>query len=237
MIGKTTAFSRYSRQIFIEEIGVAGQRKIMQSKILVVGAGGLGSPVIQYLAAAGVGTLGIVDFDVLEVHNLNRQIIHRTADIGRPKVDSAARFAAELNPLIQIETHAIKLDAGNAKDLINRYDVVVDGSDNFTTRYLVNDVCVALQKPLVYGSIFGFEGQVAVFNHAGSKHLRDLFPEPPTADDIPDCDSNGVLGALPGIVGSMMAMQALKIVTGLPIQSNQLNIIDTLQWNFTEIKF
>ncbi|MCL7987463.1 HesA/MoeB/ThiF family protein [Sphingobacterium sp. lm-10] len=237
MTEKSTPFSRYSRQIFIEEIGVAGQRRIMQSKILVVGAGGLGSPVIQYLAAAGVGTLGMVDFDVLEEHNLNRQIIHRTADIGSAKVDSAARFVRELNPLINIETHSVKLDDSNAKNLILDYDVVVDGSDNFTTRYLVNDVCVALNKPIIYGSIFGFEGQVAVFNYNGGKQLRDLFPEPPTAEDIPDCDSNGVLGALPGIIGSMMAMLALKVIIGLPVDTNQLTIVDTMQWNFTKINF
>lgn len=234
---KSTAFSRYSRQIFIEEIGVAGQRKIMQSKILVIGAGGLGSPVIQYLAAAGVGTLGIVDFDLLEEHNLNRQIIHRTSDIGNRKIDSAARFVQALNPLIKVETYPVKLTAENATHLIQDYDLIIDGSDNFTTRYLVNDVCVAGQKPLVYGSIFGFEGQLAVFNHLGSKNLRDLFPEPPTANDVPDCDSNGVLGALPGIIGSMMAMQALKIVTGLPVDSNQLTIVDTMHWNFTKINF
>lgn len=234
---KSTAFSRYSRQIFIEEIGVSGQRKIMQNKILVIGAGGLGSPVIQYLAAAGIGTVGIVDFDLLEEHNLNRQIIHRMADVGFQKVASAARFVQALNPLIRVETHDFKLDSDNATRLIAEYDVIVDGSDNFTTRYLVNDVCVALQKPLVYGSIFGFEGQLAVFNHAGSKNLRDLFPEPPKADDIPDCDSNGVLGALPGMIGSMMAMQALKIVLELPVDSNQLTIVDTIRWNFSKINF
>ncbi|MFD2742269.1 MULTISPECIES: HesA/MoeB/ThiF family protein [Sphingobacterium] len=237
MSENAAAFSRYSRQIFIEEIGVAGQRKIMESKILVIGAGGLGSPAIQYLAAAGVGIVGIVDFDRLEEHNLNRQILHRTADVGNLKVDSAARFVQALNPLVKVQKHEVELAASNATDLLSGYDVIVDGSDNFRTRYLVNDVCVAVQKPLVYGSIFGFEGQLAVFNYAGSKNLRDLFPEPPSANDIPDCDSNGVLGALPGIIGSMMAMQALKIVLDLPVDSNQLTMVDTMRWNFTKINF
>lgn len=230
-------FMRYSRQIFMDKVGVSGQKKIMNARVLVVGAGGLGSPVIQYLAAAGVGTLGIADFDEVELHNLNRQIIHTESSVGKLKTESAAEFVNAINSSVQIITIDEKLDPENIASLIQEYDIVVDGSDNFTTRYLINDACVALHKTLVYGSIFEFEGQVAVFNYNGSRQLRDLFPEVPNPEDIPDCDSNGVLGPLPGIVGTMMAMQVLKIITGLPVEVNQLTIIDTLNWNFMQIGF
>lgn len=230
-------FKRYSRQIFIEEIGVEGQRKIGKAKVLVVGAGGLGSPVIQYLAAAGVGALAVVDFDEVEVHNLNRQVIHRESTIGKSKTESAAGFIRDFNSDITFVPICQKIDVENAEALIRDYDIVVDGSDNFTTRYMVNDACVALGKPLVYGSIFAFEGQVAVFNFQGSKNLRDLFPEAPNPEDVPNCDRNGVLGPLPGIVGTMMAMQVLKMITDLPIVTNQLTIIDTWNWNFMTIAF
>lgn len=234
---KDTIFQRYSRQIFIEEIGVTGQRKIANAKVLVVGAGGLGSPVIQYLAAAGIGRLAVVDFDQLELHNLNRQVIHQENAVGTHKVNSAANYVSKLNSQISFVPICEKIDKNNAERLICNYDIVVDGSDNFTTRYLVNDTCVALGKPLVYGSIFSFQGQVAVFNYKGSKHLRDLFTEPPASNELPNCDSQGVLGPLPGIVGTMMAMLVLKIVCGLSVESDQLTIIDTLNWNFDNIKF
>ena len=230
-------FQRYSRQIFIEEIGVSGQRKIMQAKVLVVGAGGIGSPVIQYLAASGVGTLGIVDFDRVELHNLNRQVIHHEAQVGRPKVASAAEFVGKLNSAINVQAIDQQLNPENAKSLLKDYDIVLDGSDNFTTRYIVNDTCVELQKPLVYGSIFGFEGQVAVFNYQGSKNLRDLFPEPPAPEDVPNCDRYGVLGPLPGMVGSMMAMEALKIITDLPVAINRLTLMDTFHGRFNQLDF
>jgi len=230
-------FTRYSRQIFIEEIGVPGQRSIQQAKVLMVGAGGLGSPVIQYLAAAGVGTLGVADFDSVELHNLNRQVIHSEKSIGTSKVDSASAFVKELNSLVCFKAHKSKIDAFNAREIISGYDIVVDGCDNFTGRYIINDACVELNKPLVYGSISAFEGQLAVFNLNGSKNLRDLFPDIPDASEIRNCDRNGVLGPLPGIVGSMMALQVLKIITGLPVESNQLTLIDTLQWNFIKIRF
>ncbi|NGM67121.1 HesA/MoeB/ThiF family protein [Sphingobacterium sp. SGR-19] len=230
-------FKRYSRQIFIEEIGVDGQRKIGKTKVLVVGAGGLGSPVIQYLAAAGIGMLAVVDFDDVEIHNLNRQVIHKESTVGKSKTESAADFVREFNSQITFVPIHRKIDAENAGDLIRNYDIVVDGSDNFTTRYIVNDACAALNKPLVYGSIFAFEGQVAVFNFQGSKNLRDLFPEAPNPEDIPNCDRHGVLGPLPGVVGTMMAMQVLKIITGLPVETNQLTIVDTLNWNFMTITF
>lgn len=234
---KDSVFERYSRQIFIEEIGVSGQRKIMNAQILIAGAGGIGSPVIQYLAAAGVGTIAVADFDQVELHNLNRQIIHTEKMVHQSKTESAKEFVQGLNSQVTFIPLPVKIDLSNVDTLISDYELIIDGSDNFTTRYLLNDACVRAGKPLVYGSILGFEGQCAVFNYQGSKQLRDLFPEPPNPVDIPDCDRNGVLGPLPGIIGSMMALQALKIVTGLPVAVNQLTIIDTLHWNFMKIQF
>ncbi|MDQ1160339.1 molybdopterin/thiamine biosynthesis adenylyltransferase [Chryseobacterium sp. SORGH_AS 447] len=237
MTKKGNQFERYSRQIFIEEIGLEGQRKIMNAKVLVIGAGGLGSPVIQYLSAAGVGTIGVVDFDEVELHNLNRQVIHNEHSVGISKVESAGEFVKNLNHQVSFIKHHVKIDTSNAEELISDYGIMVDGSDNFTTRYLVNDTCVKLEKPLVYGSILGFSGQVAVFNIHGSKNLRDIFPEPPSDENLPDCDSLGVLGALPGIVGSMMANVALNIITDLPVPVNKLTLIDTFNWNFQTIDF
>lgn len=234
---KEDIFARYSRQIFIEEIGLEGQRKIMNSKVLVIGAGGLGSPVIQYLAAAGVGTLGVADFDEVEPHNLNRQIIHNEKTVGISKVKSAGIFIRNLNHQLKFIGIEQKMDETNAEELISGFDIIIDGSDNFKTRYLINDVCVKLKKPLVYGSILGFSGQVAIFNYNGSKNLKDIFPEPPFDEHLPDCDSLGVLGALPGIVGSMMANLTLKIITDLPLQLNQLTLIDTLNWRFQTVDF
>ncbi|MBV8325886.1 HesA/MoeB/ThiF family protein [Chryseobacterium sp.] len=229
-------FKRYSRQIFINEIGLEGQKKIIAAKVLVIGAGGLGSPVIQYLAAAGVGTLAVMDFDHVELHNLNRQIIHTETGIGKLKIESAEQFVEQLNHQIHFIGIGQKIDGSNAVEIISQYDIVVDGSDNFTTRYLMNDTCVKLGKALVYGSILGFSGQVAVFNHDGSKNLRDLFPEPPV-EEMPDCDSLGVLGALPGIIGSMMALQALKLIVGLSVNVNQLTLMDALEWRFQTLDF
>jgi len=229
--------ARYSRQIFIDEVGLEGQRKIMASKVLVVGAGGLGSPVIQYLAAAGVGTLGVADFDKVELHNLNRQVIHQEQSVGKSKVSSAAEFVKKLNHHVHCIEIEEKIEPSNAEQILSGYDMVIDCSDNFSTRYLINDSCVIIKKPLIYGSILGFSGQVAVFNHRGSKNLRDLFPEPPFDEDIPDCDSLGVLGTLPGIVGSMMANLALHIITDLPVPTNQMTLIDTFNWRFQSVDF
>ncbi|GAE66644.1 HesA/MoeB/ThiF family protein [Chryseobacterium indologenes] len=230
-------FKRYSRQIFIEEIGLEGQRKILASKVLVVGAGGLGSSVIQYLAAAGVGTLAVADFDHVELHNLNRQVIHDENRVGSKKVESAGHFVRNLNHQIKFVAIDQKINEKNVREIVSQYDLVVDGSDNFSTRYLLNDTCVQLGKTLVYGSILGFTGQVAVFNCQGSKNLRDIFPESPLDEDIPDCDSLGVLGALPGIIGSMMALQALKIITDLTVNINQITLVDTMNWRFQTLDF
>ncbi|PWW26346.1 adenylyltransferase/sulfurtransferase [Chryseobacterium sp. AG844] len=234
---KEDYFSRYSRQIFIDEIGLEGQKKIRSSKVLVIGAGGLGSPAIQYLAAAGVGTLGVADFDEVELHNLNRQIVHTENRVGLSKVKSAEIFVKEINHQVTFIGIEGKINNDNAEEILAQYDIIIDGSDNFTTRYLVNDTCIKLNKTLVYGSILGFSGQVAVFNHNGSKNLRDIFPEPPFDEDVPDCDSLGVLGALPGMIGSMMALQVLKIITDLPVSLNQLTLVDTLNWRFQTVDF
>ena len=234
---KEDIFARYSRQIFIEEIGLDGQRKIMNSKVLVIGAGGLGSPVIQYLAAAGIGTLGVADFDEVELHNLNRQIIHNENSVGISKVKSAEQFVKNLNHQVNFIGIESKIDGSNAEEMISQFDLIIDGSDNFKTRYLINDTCVKLGKPLVFGSILGFSGQVAIFNFNGSKNLRDIFPEPPFDENLPDCDSLGVLGTLPGIVGSMMANLTLKIISDLPLHLNQLTLIDTLNWRFQTLDF
>ncbi|AIM36360.1 thiamine biosynthesis protein ThiF [Sphingobacterium sp. ML3W] len=231
------AFDRYSRQIFINEIGIEGQQKIMAAKVLVIGAGGLGSPVLQYLAAAGVGNLGIIDFDHVEIHNLNRQIIHNEKRVQQEKVYSASTFIQELNSSVNIDCLFIKINIENAESIIQDYDIVVDGSDNFNTRYIVNDACVRTNKVLVYGSIFAFEGQMAVFNYKGSKQLRDLYPEAPRPEDAPTCEQYGVLGPLPGIIGSMMAMQVLKIITELPVDSNKLTLVDAYHWRFNTISF
>lgn len=230
-------FLRYNRQTILPEIGDLGQAKLKKAKVLVLGAGGLGCPVLQYIATAGVGTIGIVDFDTIEIHNLHRQILYTEDQIGWAKATTAKSVIQKLNPLIEVVAFEEKLTLENASKIITYFDIVVDGSDNFTTRYLVNDTCLALKKPLVYGSILGFEGQLAVFNHNGSKNLRDLFPEPPNANDVPNCNLNGVLGTLPGIIGTMMAHETLKLILELPTLKNELILFSTLNWNFTKLNF
>lgn len=230
-------FDRYSRQIFIDEIGIEGQKKIMAAKVLVIGAGGLGSPVLQYLTAAGIGHIGIVDFDHVEIHNLNRQVIHTENRVLMEKVKSASTYIRALNSSINVIDIITKIIPDNVDSIFQDYDIIVDGSDNFDTRYIVNDACIRAEKALVYGSIFAFEGQMAVFNHKGSKQLRDLYPEPPHPDDVPTCEQYGVLGPLPGIIGSMMAMQVLKIVTDLPVDTNKLTLVNTYHWRFNTIDF
>jgi molybdopterin/thiamine biosynthesis adenylyltransferase len=230
-------YLRYNRQMMLPEIGDAGQEKLKKAKVLVIGAGGLGCPILQYIATAGIGTIGIVDFDKIEIHNLHRQILYTQNQVGKSKALTAKETLEEMNPLISIVAFEEKLTVENAKQLIGQFDIVVDGSDNFTTRYLVNDTCVALGKTLVYGSILGFEGQLAVFNHNGSKNLRDLFPEPPNPKDVPNCNLNGVLGTLPGIIGTMMAHETLKLIIDLPTLENEMVLFSTLNWSFTKLKF
>lgn len=230
-------FLRYNRQTILPEIGDEGQEKLKKAKVLVIGAGGLGCPILQYISTAGVGCIGIIDFDTIEIHNLHRQILYTENEIGQLKAVVAKEVLSELNPLIKIEAITEKLTLENASKIIEQYDIVVDGCDNFTTRYLVNDTCVTLQKPLVYGSILKFEGQIAVFNHNGSKNLRDLFPEMPDPKDVPNCNLNGVLGTLPGMIGTMMAHETLKLILELPTLKNELVLFNTLNWNFTKLNF
>ncbi|GEL10000.1 adenylyltransferase and sulfurtransferase [Flavobacterium glycines] len=230
-------FLRYNRQTILPEIGDEGQAKLKNAKVLVIGAGGLGCPILQYIATAGVGTIGIVDFDKIEIHNLHRQILYTEDQIGLSKAVTAKTTIEKLNPLIAVIAFEEKLTAENAARIISNFDIVVDGCDNFSTRYLVNDTCVTLGKTLVYGSILGFEGQIAVFNHQGSKNLRDLFPEPPNPKDVPNCSFNGVLGTLPGMIGTMMAHETLKLIIGLPSLKNELVLYKTLDWSFTKLNF
>ena len=230
-------FLRYNRQMMLPEIGEAGQEKLKNAKVLVIGAGGLGCPVLQYLVTAGVGTIGIIDFDKVELHNLHRQILYTEKHIGQAKVSTAKTVLEGLNPLVKFITFDEKLTAENAESSIKDFDVIVDGCDNFATRYLVNDTCVMLGKSLVYGSILRFEGQMSVFNHKGSKNLRHLFPEPPNPDDVPNCSRNGVMGTLPGIIGTMMAQETLKLIMGLSHLENELIIFNTMDWQFTKLQF
>lgn len=230
-------FMRYGRQMLVPEIGPEGQLKIKSSRVLVIGIGGLGCPVLQYLAAAGVGCLGAIDFDIIEMHNLHRQILYQEAQIGQPKVQAAQAALHQLNPHINYEFKAVKLTPETALDLIQGYDLVIDGTDNFATRYLVNDTCVQLEIPLIYGSILNFEGQFSVFCHAGSKNLRDIFPDPPQPDSVPGCAQNGVLATLPGIIGMLMAQEALKLLMGLPVLRNEMVLFNTLDWNWTKLRF
>ncbi|MDR7369278.1 HesA/MoeB/ThiF family protein [Flavobacterium aquidurense] len=230
-------FLRYNRQTILPEIGDEGQEKLKKARVLVIGAGGLGCPVLQYIATAGVGFIGIMDFDTVEIHNLHRQILYTENEIGKEKAIVAKEVVSKLNPLIEVAAINMKLTRENAATIIQQYDVIVDGSDNFATRYLVNDTCIQFQKPLIYGSILKFEGQVAVFNHNGGKNLRDLFPEMPDPKEVPNCNLNGVLGTLPGIIGTIMAHETLKLILELQTLKNELVIFNTLNWSFTKLNF
>ena len=228
---------RYSRHLILPEVGVDGQRRLKQSRVLCVGAGGLGSPAAMYLAAAGVGTLGLVDFDVVDLSNLQRQLLHGTSDVGRPKLDSAADRLREVNPHVRIEPHHTALTSANALDLLREYDVILDGTDNFPTRYLVNDACVLLRKPNAFGSIFRFEGQASVFGVEGGPCYRCLYPEPPPPGLVPSCAEAGVLGVLPGIIGSIQALETIKVILGLgePLIGRIL-AVDTTEMTFRTFK-
>ncbi|MDA8066394.1 MAG: molybdopterin-synthase adenylyltransferase MoeB [Thermaerobacter sp.] len=224
---------RYSRHILLPEVGGAGQRRLLAARVLLLGAGGLGSPTAYYLAAAGVGTLGICDPDVVDLSNLQRQILHAEADLGRPKVDSAAEKLRALNPDVRVVCHRTGIDRGNALDLLADYDLVVDGTDNFATRYLVADACHLAGKPLVHGSIFRFEGQVTVFLPGEGPCYRCLYPEPPPAGLVPSCQEAGVLGVLPGIIGTVQAAEAIKLLLGIgrPLVGRLLTY-DALEMDF-----
>lgn len=227
---------RYSRHLVLPEIGLAGQRALGRARVLLVGAGGLGSPAALYLAAAGVGTLGLVEFDRVDLSNLQRQILHGTGAVGRPKLESAASRLADLNPHVALEAIDARLSAANAREIIRRFDLVVDGSDNFPTRYLVNDACVLEGKPLVYGSIFRWEGQVSVFHPPAGPCYRCLFADPPPPGLVPNCAEGGVVGVLPGIVGSLQALEAIKWIVGAgtPLTGRLLRF-DALRLEFREL--
>jgi adenylyltransferase/sulfurtransferase len=227
---------RYARHLTLPEIGVAGQQRLAESRVLLIGAGGLGSPAALYLAAAGVGTLGIVDDDVVDISNLQRQVLHGTAALGTPKTASARQRLADLNPEVRVVEHRVRLRADNAREIIAGYDLVLDGSDNFPTRYLVNDACVLEGKPFVYGSIYRFEGQLSLFGATGGPCYRCLFAEPPLPELVPSCVDAGVLGVLPGIVGTLQALEAIKWLTGIGEAAvGRLLLIDALALQFREI--
>jgi adenylyltransferase/sulfurtransferase len=228
---------RYSRHLIIPDVGKTGQRRLKNAKVLCVGAGGLGSPALMYLAAAGVGTLGIIDFDVVDESNLQRQIIHGTSDVGKPKAVSAKETIAEINPLVQVNLHEERLDSDNAMQIFAGYDLIVDGTDNFATRYLVNDACVLLGKPYVWGSIFRFDGQASVFWAEHGPCYRCLYPEPPPPGMVPSCAEGGVLGVLCGTIGSLQVNEAIKLITGIgePL-AGRLMIYDALEMTYRSVK-
>ncbi|MEQ4565910.1 molybdopterin-synthase adenylyltransferase MoeB [Paenarthrobacter sp. CAP02] len=228
---------RYSRHLIIPEIGAVGQRRLKNARVLVIGAGGLGSPALLYLAAAGVGTLGIVDDDSVDLSNLQRQVIHGVKDVGTPKIESARDAIAELNPLVNVVLHNLRLDSSNALDLFADYDLILDGADNFATRYLVNDAAAILGKPYVWGSIFRFDGQVSVFWAEHGPTYRDLYPEAPPAGSVPSCGEGGVFGMLCAAVGSLMVTEAVKLITGVGRSLlGRVALFDALGGSWREIK-
>lgn len=229
---------RYSRHLILPEVGLAGQKRIKATSVLCIGAGGLGSPIAMYLAAAGVGRLGLVDFDTVDFSNLQRQIIHGTEDVGRHKGESARDTLKSINPGVDVTLHSVRLSSENALDIIRQYDIVVDGTDNFPTRYLTNDACVLLKKPNIYGSIFRFEGQASVFApHLGGPCYRCLYPEPPPPGMVPSCAEGGVLGVLPGIIGCIQATEILKLALGKGTSLvGRLVLFDALELKFKELK-
>ena len=230
-------YERYSRHLILPEVGREGQKRLKAAAVLCIGTGGLGSPLLLYLAAAGIGRIGIVDFDVVDNSNLQRQVIHGTSWVGKPKIESAKNRIHEINPDCQVDLYETRLTSENALDILKPYDVVVDGTDNFPTRYLVNDACVLLDKPNVYGSIFRFEGQTTVFNYEGGPNYRDLYPEPPPPGMVPSCAEGGVLGVLCGIIGTIQATETVKIIIGQGnTLSGRLMLYNALDMSFRELK-
>jgi molybdopterin/thiamine biosynthesis adenylyltransferase/rhodanese-related sulfurtransferase len=228
---------RYSRHLIIPDVAMAGQKRLKNAKVLCVGAGGLGSPALMYLAAAGVGTLGIVEFDVVDESNLQRQIIHGQSDIGRPKAESARDSVREINPLVNVVVHNTRLDNDNVLEIFAQYDLIVDGTDNFATRYLVNDAAVLLDKPYVWGSIYRFDGQASVFWNRYGPNYRDLYPDPPPPGMVPSCAEGGVLGVLCASIGSIMATEAIKLITGVgETLVGRLMIYDALEMTYHQVK-
>lgn len=234
----TAELKRYDRQMILPELGLDGQLKLMNSKVLVIGAGGLGCPALLYLVAAGLGQIGIVDHDTVDETNLHRQILFNRNDLGKLKAELAVQKLKQLNPDVHLVAYPLRLIAANAREIISGYDVVMDGSDNFSTRYLINDTCVALNKPLVFGSIFQFEGQVSVFNHLKGPDYRSLYPEPPAPDEVQNCAEAGVIGTLPGTIGTIMANETIKVLTGIgKTLSGELLIFNMLNNNIQIFPF
>lgn len=230
-------YERYSRHLILPEVGLEGQKRLKAASVLCIGSGGLGSPLLLYLAAAGIGRLGLVDFDIVDNSNLQRQVIHGTSWVGKPKIESAKNRIHEINPNCQVDLYETLLSSENALEIMKPYDIVVDGTDNFPTRYLVNDACVLLDKPNVYGSIFRFEGQATVFNYQGGPNYRDLYPEPPPPGMVPSCAEGGVLGILPGIIGLIQATETVKIILGEGrTLSGRLMLYNALEMTFRELK-
>ena len=230
-------YERYSRHIILPEVGVEGQKRLKAASVLCIGTGGLGSPLLLYLAAAGIGRIGIVDFDIVDNSNLQRQIIHGTSWVGKPKIQSAKNRILEINPSCQVDLYETRISSENALEIMAPYDVIVDGTDNFPTRYLTNDACVLLDKPNVYGSILRFEGQATVFNYQGGPNYRDLFPEPPPPGMVPSCAEGGVLGVLCGIIGTIQATEAIKIILGSETTlSGRLLLYNAMDMKFRELK-
>lgn len=234
---KPEEYERYSRHLILPEVGLDGQKRLKAAKVLCIGTGGLGSPLLLYLGAAGIGQIGIVDFDIVDHSNLQRQVIHGTSWVGKPKIESAKNRILEINPYCQVDLYETRLTSANALDIIKPYDLVVDGSDNFPTRYLVNDACVLLNKPNVYGAIFRFEGQASVFNYQGGPNYRDLYPEPPPPGMLPSCAEGGVLGILPGVIGCIQATETIKIILGKgQTLRGRLLLYNALDMKFRELK-
>jgi sulfur-carrier protein adenylyltransferase/sulfurtransferase len=230
-------YERYSRHLILPEVAIDGQKRLKAASVLCIGTGGLGAPLLLYLAAAGVGRIGIVDFDVVDTSNLQRQVIHGTSWVGKPKIQSAKERILEINPYCQIDLYETRISSENALSILEPYDIVVDGTDNFPTRYLINDACVLLNKPNVYGSIFRFEGQATVFNYEGGPNYRDLYPEPPPPGMVPSCAEGGVLGILPGIIGVIQATETVKIILGQGnTLSGRLLLYNALEMKFRELK-
>jgi molybdopterin-synthase adenylyltransferase len=228
---------KYIKQIMIADIGISGQEKIRKAKIAIVGCGGLGCPSLLYLASSGVGTIGIIDFDTVSITNLHRQILFGNSDVGKKKIDVACEKITAMHPEVNIIRHDLMLNEENAEMVLSDYDIVVDGCDNFLTRYIVNDTCVKLNIPLIYGSILGYEGQISVFNFKGSKNLRDLFPEPPNPEDVPDCSENGVLATIPGIIGTMLANETLKLILEKEVLQNKFLILNCIAMELVILEF
>jgi adenylyltransferase/sulfurtransferase len=230
-------YERFSRHLILPEVGLEGQKRLKAASVLCIGTGGLGSPLLLYLAAAGIGRIGVVDFDIVDRSNLQRQVIHGTSWVGKPKIESAKHRIQEINPACQVDLYETRLSSDNALELFKDYDVIVDGTDNFPTRYLVNDACVLLNKPNVYGSIFRFEGQATVFNYEGGPNYRDLYPEPPPPGLVPSCAEGGVLGVLCGIIGTIQATETVKIILGQGnTLSGRLLLYNALDMSFRELK-